>query len=313
VLTLEPVVVMPETHRAVIAARGTAASRDCRRALCARATDSQRARPLVKWAGGKGALLGELQSRLPAGMERMRYVEPFAGGAALFFAQRPREALLGDINAQLIAVYRVVQQAVDELVWRLVMLERSHDVQQFYEVRERYNATEGEFESVERAAQFIYLNKTCFNGLHRVNRHGHFNVPMGRYTAPRIADAERLHAASLVLQGVTLRTGSFETVLDTARAGDFVYLDPPYAPLNRTSSFTMYTKQGFAERQQRVLCDVFAQLDRRGCALLLSHSATAAIRRSYSAYRIDEVLAPRSINAAATRRARVSELIVRNY
>ena len=242
----------------------------------------------------------------------MRHVEPFVGGGAMFFARRPARALLCDINPALIATYQAVRDEVDSVIAVLERLAREHDARAYYGVRERYNRAR-KLDATERAAMFIYLNKTCFNGLHRVNQRGEFNVPMGRYKQPRILHADALRAASEQLGHAVLRCTGFETLLTTARPGDFVYFDPPYEPVSDTASFTAYAQDGFDRRDQLRLREVFAALDRRGCKLMLSNSDAPFIRELYRDFQLDWVSAARAINCNASKRGPVRELVVRNY
>ena len=242
----------------------------------------------------------------------MRHVEPFAGGAAFFFARAPQRALLCDVNRELIATYIAVRDELPAVVRELRKLSHHHDNERYYEVRAAYNAQEHE-SSAERAAMFIYLNKTCFNGLHRVNRRGHFNVPVGRYDNPRILDEDLLSSASALLKHAEIRCDSFEGLLSVARPGDFIYLDPPYEPVSRTANFTAYSKDGFTQEHQARLRDVFAALDKRRCRLMLSNSNAPLIHELYQKFRIDTVAAPRAINCNGRGRGKVTELVVRNY
>lgn len=231
----------------------------------------------------------------------------------MFFARRPARALLADFNKALVETYLAVRDEVEAVLLELEVLATAHAAGSYYGVRERYNRGLGR-PRAERAAMFIYLNKTCFNGLHRVNRRGEFNVPEGRYKNPRIFDPEGLRSASRALAGTEIRHASFEDLLEYARPGDFVYLDPPYEPVSDTASFTAYaTGDGFTRQDQRRLRDVFAILDRRGCKLMLSNSDVPFIRELYADFRIDRVVAPRAVNCDARRRGLVSELVVRNY
>ena len=270
------------------------------------------AAPIVKWAGGKGRLVPQLRALLPAGVERMRHLEPFAGGAALFFAQAPDRALLCDCNPDLIALYRTVRDTLPALLRHLQALALAHDRTHYYAIRKAYNARQ-HTSTAQRAAWFLYLNKTCFNGLHRVNRRGEFNVPMGRYENPRILDAEALTTASTALQHADLRCGDFATTLRLARPGDFVYLDPPYDPASRTANFTAYAKGGFGMTDQVRLSRVFAELARRGCYVMLSSSDTTAVRQLYAGYPITKVTARRAISCNADDRGSVTELVIRNF
>jgi DNA adenine methylase len=271
--------------------------------------------PIVKWAGGKSRLLAQLLPLLPSGAELMRHVEPFVGGAALFFARRPERALLCDINPALIATYEAVRDHVHDLIEHLSRLADEHRLtagRAYYHVRERYNRAR-KLSAAERGALFIYLNKTCFNGLHRVNARGEFNVPLGRYARPRVLNAEALLAAHAQLRGAELRCAGFEALLTSARPGDFVYLDPPYEPVSGTANFTAYAQAGFGREQQLQLRQVFAALDRRGCKLMLSNSDVPFIRDLYRDYSIAVVAAPRAINCDPSKRGPVSEVVVRNY
>ena len=269
--------------------------------------------PIVKWVGGKGRLLAQLLPLLPSGVEHMRHVEPFAGGAAMFSRRRPGRALLCDVNESLVRTYRTVRDDVDSVIAELEPLARSHDKESYYATRERYNATRGVAAAARQAAMFIYLNKTCFNGLHRENRKGEFNVPMGRYKRPRILDVDGLRAASAQLASADIQSRSFEALLGSARPGDFVYLDPPYEPVSRTASFTSYAKGGFSQDDQRRLRDVFDELTRRGCKCMLSNSDVPFVRELYRRHRIDVVRAPRAVSCNARKRGAVDEVVVRNY
>lgn len=269
--------------------------------------------PFIKWVGGKGRLLTQLLPLLPPGAARMRHVEPFSGGGAMFFARRPDRALLCDVNPALIETYRMVRDRVDEVIAALAPHVSLHDKEHYYEVRERYNATRHGDHDPARAAMFIYLNKTCFNGLHRVNKRGEFNVPAGRYQNPRILDDQGLRSASLQLRHAELRNEPFEALLEHARPGDFVYLDPPYEPVSDTASFTSYARDGFSRDDQTRLRDVVDALTRRGTKCMLSNSDVPFIRELYGRYRVDTIVAPRAINCDARGRGMVSEVVVRNY
>lgn len=291
-----------------------AARRPPVRAQVARALERapQRApSPFLKWVGGKGKLLDQLLPMLPPGAELMRHVEPFMGGGAMFFARHPSRALLCDVNPALVDTYLAVRDEVDAVIAALEPLARAHGGGTYYGVRERYNTKKGT--RAERAAMFVYLNKTCFNGLHRVNRRGEFNVPEGRYKSPRVLDEEGLRAASVALAGAEIVRTGFEALLARARPGDFVYLDPPYEPVSRTSNFTSYAEEGFAQADQARLRDVYAELDRRGCRLMLSNSDVPFIRELYARWRIDVISAARAISCDPTKRGPVSEVVVRNY
>jgi DNA adenine methylase len=276
--------------------------------------EDRAASPFLKWVGGKGKLLSQLVPLLPSGVERMRHVEPFAGGAAMFFARTPERAVLCDFNRSLVDTYLAVRDELEAVIGELETLSMSHAAGSYYGVRERYNAVGKRQSRSERAAMFIYLNKTCFNGLHRVNRRGEFNVPEGRYKNPRILDEPTLRAASRALARADIRQASFEDMLGYVRPGDFVYLDPPYEPVSETASFTAYAAgDGFSRADQTRLRDVVVELDRRGAKVMLSNSDVPFIRELYAQFRIDLVAAPRAINCDARGRGLVSEVVVRNY
>jgi DNA adenine methylase len=271
------------------------------------------AQPFIKWVGGKGRLLHKLEPMLPPGAALMRHVEPFMGGGALFFARAPERALLCDVNRSLVRTYEAVRDDVEGVIGELNKLARlGHDDKAFYAAREGYNSAKRKTDR-EHAALFIYLNKTCFNGLHRVNRRGEFNVPHGKYKNPRIVDTDGLRSASLALANAELKTTGFEALLESARPGDFVYFDPPYAPMSDTANFTAYAQEGFGLADQARLRDVFRELDRRGCRLMLSNSDVPVIRDLYREWNIDTIMAPRAVSASAAGRASVSEVVVRNY
>jgi DNA adenine methylase len=268
------------------------------------------ARPFLKWAGGKGQLMAQLQPLLPTRPVR-RYFEPFVGSAALYFALRPEQATLSDVNAELVDCYRAVQTEVDGVIEALSA--HRYQEQAYYRVREQ---DPGELSLPERAARTIYLNKTGYNGLYRVNRAGRFNVPFGRYTNPGFASREsleNLRACSRALASVRLRVRDFGEVERDARKGDLVYFDPPYVPVSDTSDFTAYVPGGFGPREQERLVAVVHALTARGVLVMLSNSDTPVVRDLYARYRIDVVSASRSINSRATRRGKIAEVVVRNY
>jgi DNA adenine methylase len=271
-------------------------------------------RPFVKWAGGKAQLLDAFLPLYPEPGSFRAYLEPFVGGGAVFFhvqtLLRPDQVLLCDTNAELISTYEVVRDDVDELIGRLREHQRKNDDEYFYEVREQNPA---KLEKVARAARLIYLNKTCFNGLYRVNSRGLFNVPWGHRHNPTIVDAEVLRAASASLQGVALRVSDFREVKDRARAGDFVYFDPPYDPVSRTAKFTSYTHSSFGPEDQRELARVYRALADRGCKVMLSNSDTPFVRELYAGFDIVDVQARRMINSNGQKRGLVGEVVVINY
>lgn len=266
--------------------------------------------PILKWAGGKSKLLPELTRRAPQSYRR--YFEPFLGGGALFFRMAPAGAQLGDSNGDLINVYRCVAWQLDKVARRLAHHRRNHDETYYYQMRERWNQRADKDGDCDRAALFLYLNKTCYNGLYRVNRKGHFNVPVGRYENPAIYDLQALRAASALLQKAELYHGHYSDVVQSARKGDFVYFDPPYHPLTKTANFTSYTPNSFGEEDQRELADLAHQLAERGCHVMLSNSDTPFIRKLFPGWTIDRVHCARAINSKASLRGVVHEVIVRS-
>ncbi len=270
-----------------------------------------RTQPLVKWAGGKSQLLTHLAAHFPASFQR--YVEPFLGGGAVYCHLQPKDALLSDSNAALIEVYWVVQQQAEALITALKEMQ-PHVLEPDYYYAQRA-ADPTALSPVARAARFIYLNKTCYNGLYRVNRRGQFNVPFGHYKRPpRLCDDDNLRAVCALLQGADLRHVDFETVLAETGAGDFVYLDPPYDPLSATAYFTSYTAASFGRGEQERLAATFRAADARGAQLLLNNSDTPFIRQLYPGYRIEAVEGlMRAINSDPTKRKGVTELVIKNY
>jgi DNA adenine methylase len=266
------------------------------------------ARPFLKWAGGKRRLLAQYRPYFPTGFAR--YHEPFVGSAAVFFDLEPADAILADSNRALVDCYAAVRDHVEALIRRLDRLQAGHTPHQFYRLRQRYNGAR--LEAVERAGLFIYLNRTCYNGLYRVNSRGEFNVPAGRYARPRISDPDGLRAASRTLARARLVARRFDKCVDDVQRGDFVYIDPPYQRLS-VGSFTSYTVEGFGEREQRELAAVVARLHAAGCRVMVSNSDTPLVRELYGAYRLIPIRAARPINAAAQGRGLVSELLILNY
>lgn len=217
---------------------------------------------------------------------------------------------LADSNTELVNCYQVVRDDVPALMEKLTKHREQHQQDYYYQIRAQHVS---ELSPVERAARFIYLNKTCYNGLYRVNRAGQFNVPLGRYKNPAIFDEAVLQSASRALQGVDIVQADFRELLHWAQAGDFIYLDPPYAPLTKTANFTSYTAVTFGEREQTELAAVFHELHRRGCLLMLSNSWTETTLALYREFHCREVKASRAINSKASKRGPVSELLVTNY
>jgi DNA adenine methylase len=241
-----------------------------------------------------------------------RYFEPFIGGGALFFALRPVDAVISDVNADLINAYQVVRDDVERLIRALSI----HRYEQAYYYHMRAADRDARFRTwprVRRASRLIFLNRTCFNGLYRVNARGHFNVPFGRYQNPTIVDRETLRRCSLALQDAEIKQASFLECEEVARKGDFVYFDPPYVPLSATSSFTNYSADGFDAEMQRELFKLCVRLHERGVKFMLSNSSAPFVRHLYQRFHIEEVFATRAINSKAGARGRIPELIIRNY
>jgi len=266
------------------------------------------ASPVVKWVGGKTKLLPDLLSRLPEKIGR--YYEPFAGGAALFFRLAPGRAVLADCNADLIGLYGALSSDVAGVIRKLERHRSEHDESYYYSMRTRWNDRDVSWSAAERAAAFIYLNKTCFNGLWRVNRSGDFNVPIGRYTDPPICVPETLRAAASVLARAELRCADYRSAVADAERGDFIYFDPPYDPVTTTASFTSYTADAFSADDQRALADTARQLVARGCRVMLSNSDTPFIRSIYKGFDVERVKCPRAINSNASKRGDVDELLI---
>lgn len=274
-------------------------------------------KPFLKWAGGKSQLLEQFAPLFPTRFER--YCEPFAGSAAAYwhlFTLREKsridfcEARLTDSNRELINCYTVVRNDIEQLIEQLTTYKKQHNRTQYYKVR---GLDTNRLAPVERAARFIYLNKTCYNGLYRVNRSGQFNVPMGSYKNPGIFDEDALMKASQALQGVDIQVADFREALSWAREGDFIYFDPPYAPVSKTSSFTGYTEAPFGDREQKELANTFRQLSQRGCKLMLSNSWVHSTLALYKEFNCIEVKASRAINSNPDGRGKISELLVINY
>lgn len=281
------------------------------------------ARPVVKWAGGKSRLLFDLMDRLPAG-HFATYAEPFCGGGAMFFAlatQKPRRfdrALLSDKNEELVALYRAIKHEVGALVERLRDYQETHLAkdpearrEHFYEVRKN-DRVQGD---VERGARLVFLNKTCFNGLWRVNASGRFNVPFGKYASPKILDIEVLKAASKALACAEIRCADYSEIANELRRGDFAYFDPPYAPVSKTANFTAYARDRFGWEEQEELAKAIAKLAKRGVYAMLSNAATAELHALYRRhdFHVSTIRAARAINSDPTKRGDVDEIVATTY
>lgn len=267
--------------------------------------------PILKWVGGKRQLLSEIMPLINKNCST--YVEPFVGGGAVFFELQPKKAIINDFNSELINVYRVVRDNVEELVLALEKHNELNSEEYFYEVR-GIDRTEQfqEMTDVEKAARIIYLNKTCFNGLYRVNAAGHFNSPYGKYKNPNIVNATTLRAMSKYLNkgNIVIRQGDYKEALKGLRKGAFVYLDPPYMPISTSSSFTGYTENGFSYAHQVELKKECDKLRKKGIAFLQSNSDCPEIRDLYKDYKIITVQARRNINSNAKKRGEINEVLI---
>lgn len=268
--------------------------------------------PFLKWAGGKKQLIEQFKQFFPVKTER--YFEPFVGGGAVAFyiiqKNNLKEIYLSDINEELINCYEVIRDDVEELISKLKQHRENHNKAYYYAIRELIPEI---LSKTERASIFIYLNKTCFNGLYRVNSKGKFNVPIGSYKNPSIFQEDNLRELSGILKNVKILKMSFDKVLDYAKEGDFIYLDPPYYPIKKGKSFTSYTRNNFSEQDQIKLAEVFRKLDKKRCKVMLSNSDTEFIKDLYQGYSIHIVKANRMINCDATKRGVVNEVVVVNY
>lgn len=270
-------------------------------------------KPFIKWVGGKRQLLPELQKRMPDGVNS--YFEPFIGGGALMWSldkSKYQRIVINDYNPELANLYKVVKEQPEQLLKNLSKHRNTESY--YYKMREMDRTSSYSRRTpVTKASRFIYLNKTGFNGLYRVNSNGQNNVPFGRYENPCIVETDNIRACSAFLQSVEILNGDFELIRPMLDANSFVYLDPPYAPLSATSSFTGYTDQGFDSGMQLRLKEFCDYIDGIGAKFMLSNSSAPLIYDLYSDYHIDEVLAKRAVNCKANGRGKVTELVIRNY
>lgn len=300
------------------------------------------AKPFLKWAGGKNQLLKQLEILFPQELKAgviQRYIEPFIGGGAIFFyiAQHYKieDFFISDINPELILAYTTIQRDVDNLIENLSQLQTEYLVlneeerkEYFYKVRETFNAEKSgiDFQNyssrewMRRTSQLLFLNRTCFNGLFRVNSKGGFNVPPGRYKNPKICDAENLKAVSNLLQKTQIHLGDFTKCESFVNDKSFVYFDPPYRPISKTANFTSYAKEKFDDSEQLRLCNFFNSLDAKGAKLMLSNSdpknedeADNFFEIAYQKYNLKRIQATRAINSKASGRGKISEIIIMNY
>lgn len=268
--------------------------------------------PVLKWVGGKRQLLPEIVKRIP---EFSTYYEPFVGGGAVLFSLQPKKAVINDISRELMNVYQVIKDHVDELVEDLK--KHKNEKEYFYSIRE-LDRDKKKYESlsnVEKASRILYLNKTCYNGLFRVNKAGEFNTPFGNYKNPNIVNEQTLRAVSSYFNtaDITFLCCDYEEALKNIRKGDFVYFDPPYDPVSSSANFTGYDKGGFDSEEQIRLKSVCDRLNKRGIRFLLSNSATDFILDLYKDYKVEIIQAKRAINCNPNKRGEVDEVLVRNY
>jgi DNA adenine methylase len=303
---------------------------------------NSKAKPFLKWAGGKGQLLEQIQRHFPSEItnHKLRYIEPFVGSGAVFFEivntyELDRYFIL-DINEKLILVYKTIQSYVEELINLLTEIQKFYlnlseeeRKKYYYQMRSQFNQTRDRNninlqnysdDWIERTTQFIFLNRTCFNGLWRVNSQGDFNVPMGRYKNPTICDRDNLRAVARILQKTDIHCGDFSNCEQWVNNNTFIYFDPPYKPISKTSVFTGYSKHNFNDTEQLRLRDFFVKCDRLGAKLLLSNSDPKNedpdndfFETAYQGYRIERVKANRNINSNAQKRGQINEILIRNY
>ncbi len=278
--------------------------------------EAVKARPFLKWVGGKTQLLSQFEAYYPKDFNN--YFEPFLGGGAVFFDLAPVTAHLNDVNTTLIAAYKNLKNNLDEIVKILKGLEAQYkkgNIEErsmlFYRIRESFNKLSST--EIKKSAYLIFLNKTCFNGMYRENSSGGYNSPFGKYKKPPILDQENLVKVSKILKKAKLTSFSFEESVKNVKKGDYIYFDPPYYPRNKTSNFTHYHKNSFTENDQLKLRDIFIDLDKRGCFVMMSNSCTDFIKATYKGFRQEVVMANRAINCKASGRGKIEELLIMNY
>ena len=268
--------------------------------------------PFLKWVGGKRQIMPVIEQHLPKGIKH--YIEPFIGGGAVFFHLQPKKAILNDFNSELINVYQVIRSDVEGLLADL--LKHKNESSYFYTIRSMDRAEEFKnLTNVERASRIIYLNKTCFNGLYRVNSSGEFNSPFGRYKNPNILNEPILRAVSYYLNenDIQLRNSDYDEILQEADKKSFVYLDPPYHPVSESSNFTGYVQGGWGINDQIRLREACDRLNKRGVKFLQSNSSSNLIKEQYKNYKICTIKANRSINSDGEKRGEVEEILIKNY
>lgn len=269
--------------------------------------------PVVKWVGGKRQLLNIIRKHVPKKIDY--YCEPFVGGGAVLFDLQPQKALINDLNEELMNVYEVIKNNVDELI--IDLENHENKAEYFYEKRaeDRDKKSYNKLSNVKKASRILYLNKTCYNGLFRVNNSGEFNTPFGRYKNPNIVNEPTLRAVHLYFNQseITFRNEDYKKTLKCLKKNTFVYLDPPYDPVSDTSSFTGYNKGGFNQKEQKRLKKCCDSLDNKGIQFLLSNSSTDFIKELYEEYNVKIVRAKRSINSVSNKRGQINEVLIKNY
>ena len=270
--------------------------------------------PFVKWVGGKRQIISSIEVLLPKNIKDYTYVEPFIGGGAVLLHLQPKTAIVNDYNSELINVYKVIRDNNEELIGDLKR--HKNESEYFYNIR-RLDRSEyfEKLSDIERASRFIYLNKTCFNGLYRVNNAGEFNSPFGRYKNPNFINSPVIKAVSnyLNVNNIELCSGDYENILKTLDSNSFVYLDPPYHPISESSNFTGYIQGGWNIYDQIRLREACDELNRKGIKFLLSNSSTCFIKDQYKEYDIKIIKANRVINVDAEKRGEIEEVLIRNY
>jgi DNA adenine methylase len=267
--------------------------------------------PFIKWAGGKRRVVSELEERLPKKFNR--YFEPFIGGGASLFHLQIEKSYISDVNEELINLYKTIRDSLDELIEDLSIHQNSAEY--FYSVRslDRDQKVYSQLSDVERASRFIYLNKSCYNGLYRVNSKGQFNTPFGKYKNPIYFERENMERCSKFLKSVDIRVGDFTIFKDEVREGDFFYFDPPYFPITDTANFTSYTKDGFGFHDQERLLNFAKEIDKKGSYFMISNSHSQETSDFYSEFNIDTIDVGRAINSKGDSRGKIKEILVTNY
>jgi len=268
--------------------------------------------PFLKWVGGKRQIMPAIEQHLPKVIKS--YIEPFIGGGAVFFHLQPKNAIINDFNAELVNVYHVIKNDIENLI--LELQKHKNEPQYFYKIRALDRTKEfANLSSVERASRIIYLNKTCYNGLYRVNNSGEFNSPFGKYKNPNIVNDPTLRAVNFYLNSNNIRIENtdYETILKEADKNSFVYLDPPYYPISESSNFTGYVQGGWDESDQIRLKEACDLLNQRKIKFLQSNSCTDFIKELYIDYHIHTIKANRAINSDGEKRGEVEELLIKNY